>query len=266
MELKQRTPTTKPEGHEALNYLKLRIDEMCSEIARKFNLYGSRGKPRKAFIMDALLRYACPGCIFKVLSQPYRRRDIDPIYAENHRLAVNLLVDRLRHRLGEEGLDVTVQGEVYGEYGRVDVLIEPVNCEVMLELGDPGVVVEVKTGKGFSHVQLLRYLIDRPNAAIVVWRVMMRQVFAVEGRKVRQLLLTCMDAAIRRGMRVISGDAPKCSHNPISGRNYTIDDPQGLIEDFTSRLVETLPEAVDTILGVLKASSPAGPGGETVEA
>ena len=242
-------------------YLRWWLDQVCHRIAAKFNIYNSKGKPRKAFIIDTLMKYSCPGCIVKALTTHVSHEYVDDIFRENHRLAVNLLVERLRQRLtvnGSKSAYAYVQGEVPGEYGRVDVLVKPISCGVLVKLKNVRVIVEVKTGKSFSYIQLFRYLIQNPNSVIVVWRVKMRQIFVLDGRKmcVRALLLALMETAINRGLYILNMKNEQCSHNPINSKKYEVENPQQLIDDFTDGLMQTLDHVVNVIDTIINYDQP----------
>jgi len=239
--------------YDTLDYLRSQIDDLCSDVVTKFNLYDSTGRPRNAFVLNALTKHSCIGCIINVFTQPYKWIDVDAIYKENHRLAVNLLTEQLQHRLGEEGFNSIVQGEVEGDYGRVDVLIRPISCGVLLRYRGSEIIIEVKTGKGLSYDQIFKYLIDWPNATVIVWRVMMRQILTIDQKTINQFLLTYLETIIQRGSRLLNGDKiTPCNHNYINEKPYVIKNPQELINDFLLVLTETLPNIIDTILQKLK--------------
>ena len=232
-------------------YLRYSLDELCSEIAKKYGLYDSHGRPRKAFVLDALLKYSCYGCINKVFTQLRKTDSIDKLFLQNHKLAVNLLVEQLRHHLKAAGFKV--EEEVRGEYGRVDVIIKPTSTGVIVEIGNTiEIIIEVKTGASFTYAQLFRYLIERPNAVIVVWRVTQRQLFILNGRRLRGLLLMVMQAALNRGFAILNGEIEPCSHNPVNAKPYRIEDAQEIVDKFLSSLTKTLPNVVDAVLNVIR--------------
>jgi len=236
------------------DYLRSRINDLCSDIAAKFSVYDLGGRPRKAFIIDTLMKYSCIECITKIFTQQYKHKgDIDAIYKENHRLAVNLLTEHLQHCLSEEGFKISVQDEVEGDYGRVDVLLRPTNSGVFLKYKGIEIIVEIKTGKGLSYDQIFRYLIDRPNATIIVWRVMMRQIVTIDQKRTNQLLPAYLETIIRRGTRLLDGDkVTQCGHNHTNEKPYVIENPEELLNNFASALSETMPKVIDTILQMLK--------------
>ena len=215
------------------------LDDVCEKIARAFNLFDSRGHPRKALILTELLKHSCLGCIAKNLMQLSKDRYIDAIYLENHRFALNLLTERLRNFPNIHS-KVHLQNEVLGEYGRVDLLIKS---------GDLQVIVEVKTGKSFSYTQIFKYLIERPHATIVVWRVMMHQILSIRGIECFDLTLACMDMAIRRGLALLNASQiPLCNHRPLKRKGNNAEKPQEVVEGFMQAMVDDLPKVIRVIL------------------
>ena len=240
-------------NNEIFEYLRGWLDEVCSSIAEKYGLYDSHGRPRKAFVLDTLLKYSCYGCINKVFTQPRKTDSIDKLFLQNHKLAVNLLVEQLRHHLKSAGFKV--EEEVRGEYGRVDVIVKPTSTGVIVEIGNTiEILIEVKTGASFTYAQLFRYLIERPNAVIVVWRVTQRQLFILNGRRLRGLLLMVMQAALNRGFAILNGEIEPCSHNPVNAKPYRIENAQEIVDEFLSSLTKTLPTVVDAVLNVIRDS------------
>ena len=236
------------------DYLRYALDDLCCELAEKFNLYTYRGEPRRAFILDTLLSYSCRGCIIKVFTHQRKGDKADALYAQNHRLAVNLLVEELRSILKNEGLTYKVEEEAKGVYGRSDIVVQATATGIIIEVAKAlEIVVEVKTGAGFTYTQIFRYLIERPNAVLVLWRVTKRQIIVIDGGKIRGLLLMVMEAALNRGIAILNGEYAECSHNPVRNEPYVIEDAQRLVDDFLSALAETIPSVVETVLGIIRS-------------
>jgi len=236
---------------------KSQLDKLCSDIADAFNLYDSRSRPRKAFILNTLMKYSCVGCIARVFKQPYQWNEVDAIYRENHRLAVNLLSEYLQNRLNAKGFKVLVQDEVEGDYGRVDVLITPISCGMLVKFRGTEIIIEVKTGKSLSYDQIFKYLLERPDATMIVWRIKMRQIFKIDQERMCQILPVYVKAIINRGSRLLSEEKRVlCSHNPVKVDPYIITTPQEVIGDFLSALTETLPDVIEAVLEVLKSLTP----------
>jgi hypothetical protein len=233
-----------------------RIDRMSSDVAARFDVYDFKGRPRRTFILDTLYEYSSLECIVKVFAQQYMpKEEVDSIFGENHRLASNLLVEYLRSRLSEEGIsDILIQREVDGDYGRVDVLISGVtSCGLLIKHKRREVIVEIKTGRGLSYSQILRYFLGRPGAGIIVWQIAKRRFFSVP----EQLLLAYSEIVIRRGTRLLdSADVMPCGHDHANSIPYFIENPGELLDNFGSVLLEKIPEVADAILQILKTCEP----------
>jgi len=252
--LKQAVKSEGEFDNEFFDYLRCAINELCDELAEKFGLYTSRGEPRRAFILDTLMKYSCYGCIMKVLTHQRKGDRADALYAQNHRLAVNLLVEELRRHLKKAGLKPNVEGEVKGLFGRPDIVVRATPTGIIIEVAKSlEIVIEVKTGAGFTYEQVFRYLIERPNAVLVLWRVTKRQIIVIDGGKIRGLLLMVMEAALNRGTAILNGYYEECSHNPVRNEPYVIEDAQRLVDDFLSALAETVPSVVETVLGIIRS-------------
>jgi len=234
-------------------YLRHSLDEVCCEIAEKYGLYDSHARPRKAFVLDTLMKYSCYGCINKVFTQQRKTDGIDKLFLQNHKLAVNLLVEQLRHRFKATGFKPKVEEEVRGEYGRVDIIVKPTSTGVIVEIGNTiEIIIEVKTGASFTYAQLFRYLLERPNAVLVLWRVTQRQIIVIDGGKIRGLLLMVMEAALNRGTVILNGEYEECSHNPVRNEPYVIEDAQAIVDDFLTAIVDTLPVIIESVLNAIR--------------
>ena len=236
------------------DYLRYALDDLCCELAEKFNLYTYRGEPRRAFILDTLLSYSCLGCIIKVFTRERKGDKADALYAQNHRLAVNLLVEELRSIFKNEGLNYRVEEEAKGVYGRSDIAIQATATGVLIEVAKTlEILVEVKTGASFTYAQIFRYLIERPNAILILWRVTQHQIIVVEGEKIKRLLARVMETALSRGTAILNGEIEKCKHNPIRDGSYRIKDPQSLVDVFLESLVETIPNVAAAVKEIIRA-------------
>ncbi|MHA1632016.1 MAG: hypothetical protein ACTSXC_04315, partial [Candidatus Freyarchaeota archaeon] len=202
------------------------------------------------FILDTLMKYSCHGCIVKVLTQQRKDDKADRLFLENHRLAVGLLVESLRRHLRE---DFKVMEEVEGEYGRLDIIVKPTSTGVILEIANMlEVIIEVKTGEGFTYAQIFRYLIEKPSSVLLVWRVTKRQVIKIDGERHRKLLLLAMEAALDRGTAVLKGEYDECIHTPVRTTPYLIEDAQAIVDDFLTAIVDTLPVIIESVLDVIR--------------
>ncbi|MEM0358304.1 MAG: hypothetical protein QXL77_08065 [Candidatus Bathyarchaeia archaeon] len=241
------TQLTPSGDYELLQYLKSCLDEAAEKLSAKFGLVDAMGRPRKAFIIDALLRFGCVGCIRKVFTQ-MRKQSADNLYLEMHSLAVNLLAGVLTHALCNPKMEVLL--EENGRYGRVDVAIKTAAFGAVVEIGNVSVIVEVKTGRNVDLIQVLRYLLEYPKAALLVWRVRKRQVFIVKGERLTSLLCMCAAVAIGRALKLLNNCDIDCPHNPHD-TFAIIEKPQELIDEYFDGLADGLPKVVSAVFKAL---------------
>ncbi|MEM3572856.1 MAG: hypothetical protein QXJ62_01300 [Nitrososphaeria archaeon] len=221
------------------------LESLIEKVAEKFNLY-YKGKPRKAFILDALLRYECTGCLLKALTSP-QTYSIDSVYIENHKLALSLLYDYLKNRLNTYGVKVVVEEEASGNYGRVDVILKLTSRSLLLNLPGIHVIIEVKCGRSLKYSQLLRYfLLDENVVMIVVWRVALKQIIVFERTRINNLLLFVTELAIKKARAILEGNAISCEHRRPSTTSV-LENPQDLINAVMEGLSD-LPAVVDALV------------------
>ena len=233
-----------------LSYLRSMLDEVCGKIAEKFAVYDRAGRPRKAFILDVLTRYTCPCCAVKALTQ-MRRPEVDSIFKECHNLAVTLLIQALRNMSKS---CFAVDGEFSCEYGRLDVLVRRLNGGLLqVQAGGKELIVEIKTNMGVSMKQALRYLMEKPEATAIVWRVRKRQILVIDGKKHRALIAIYIAAALQQGLTVLNGDFTPCNHN-LMAEPFELKNPQSFLDDFLTCLTDGLPKIVDMVLEALLIS------------
>lgn len=137
--------------------IKVLLDKICSEIASRFNLYQSNGKPHKSTIIETLAKSTCLTCVTKWFSD-HATNKVDTIYKECHKLAVNVLVEELYHLLDQLGYKVMISTEKELEYGKADILIEVTSYGLNLKSKAKELLIEVKTGNSLSFIQIFRYL------------------------------------------------------------------------------------------------------------
>jgi len=244
---------------ESLNVenLKITLNQICSKIASRYNLFSLNGEPRRATIIDILSTSTCVGCIVRRFQQQ-NRPIIDAVYLENHRLAVGMLVEQLHSFLAKMGYKVSVLTEARLEHSTADILIAPTNYGVNLQHCDNKIVVEVKTGNSLSraHSQLLRSLIDIPNATVVLWRIKRRQVAVIRRKSLQPMLLAFMRMCILRGERVLAETEPvKCQHS-TTWSNFTLSSKEfeNTIHDFADALMDTLPTVMEMVLREIRSN------------
>lgn len=240
-----------------LEYLKNCLNNVSEGLAVKFNLFDGAGRPRKAFIVDSLFRFSCLGCLRKVFTHVRMPNNgVDALYREMHSLAVNLLSGALMHALGNKSLGVYC--EDVNDYGRADVVVRSTGFGAVVMAEDASVVVEVKTGKGLSFAQLFRYLLQHPNAVLIVWRVGLRQVFKFKGERLQALLCMYTASAVNRALKLLNGEFTSCEHYPNIWNAKLNGDPQKLLDSYFDGLMESLPKAVAAVVEALKEGGVCG--------
>jgi hypothetical protein len=239
------------EVSENTSFEKLRtlLDQICSQIADRFSLYNSNGKPRKSTIVDVLANSTCIACIARKLSGQFTANDVDALYRECHRLAVNVLVEELYNLLNRMGYTVAVSSETKIEYGKADVIITITNYGINLRSNTNELMVEVKTGVSLSLSQLFRYLLDKRGNTIVVWRIRRRQILVFDIQDFEPLLVEFMKMCIMRGTRLLSSSEPlQCQHIQRLDWQPTQEELQNMFQDFAKAVTETLPHILKAIL------------------
>lgn len=232
------------------DYQKIRMlfDNVCSEIAARYNLCYSDGEPRKAKIIEVVARTACTFCIDRRLRENRTDR-VDDFYKECHQFACNLLVEELQAQLTEKGYSVLITNEKKLEYGKVDILIIPNRHGADLRFNDKEVAIEVKTGFSLSFSQLFRYLLDNVDRTIILWRIRNKQVLLFEGTKLKPLLTQFMMMIVSRAERLLSNPEMSCKH-ALEPKNWSPNQQQlqNAFSDFSDGVVKTLPRIVETVV------------------
>lgn len=252
--MKDRSPinqATVATDHRDLNFedLKISLDNVCSEIAKRFSSYFSSGEPRTVAIIDILASSPCIGCIFRRLNQR-RRPGIDAVYLENHRLAVGILVEELHSFLSKMGYRTSVLPEAKSEHSTIDVLIVPTRFGANIQNGENNIVIEVKTGNSVSYSQLFRSLFDTPNPTMVLWRIKRHQVAVIRRKSLQPMLLAFMRMCIFRGKRILAETDPvECQHF-TKPTNFSLSSKEfeKVLCDFAEALMDTLPVVLETVL------------------
>jgi len=238
------------------NYRPL-LDHICNETAQRFNMYDPNGKTRNATIIDTIARTWCIACIIKKFSDQSIATDVDALYKECHRLAVNILVEELYHFLNQMGYKALISTEAKLEYGKADILITVTNYGLNLKGNKKELIIEVKTGNSISLTQIFRYLLDSRSDTIIVWRIRKRQVLIFNAKKFRPLLAEFIKMICMRANRLLSSrQVQPCQHTRQSNFQPTQEKLEKAFEDFSEGLVETLPTVLQTILKQLEDIAP----------
>ena len=232
------------------------LDQVCSEVAQRFSLYSSNGKPRKAAIIDVIAKSPCLCCITRKLSKQAERNDVDALYLECHVLAVNVLVEELSSFLKAMGYNVVISTEAKLEYGKADIVITIKRYGINLKCCGNELMVEVKTGKSLSLSQLFRYLLQESHSIIVVWRIRKRQVLVFKAQQIEPLLMEFVRMICLRANRLLSSPPPaKCQHSQHLNYQPSQQELQEMFQDFADALIETLPCVLETIAEKLEVHS-----------
>jgi hypothetical protein len=240
---------------EAANFEKLKIllEQVCLQVAQRFSLYTPYGKPRKATIIETIARSTCLGCIAKSFSVEAAAKNVDALYKECHRLAVNVLVEELYNLLRGLGYNVMISTEAELEYGKADVMITITGYGINLRCKANNLLIEVKTGNSLSLCQLFRYLMDKRSDTIVVWRVRRHQILIFSTETIEPLVMEFVRMVCLRGTRLLSSPQLMCQHTQQPDYSPTQEELEKMLQDFSKALVETLPyvlEAITERLGI----------------
>lgn len=170
-----------------------------------------------AALMSILAKQPCPArCFHGITSEDYT--SVDPFYSERHRYLQRLLVDRLRIRLSEAGVQARLVAEHALRVGRGDVDVIATRSGLELRAFGITVRIELKSGSNFEIAQTIRYLVDvdgvvtclagRGRALVMTRSEVAEHVESVVGTYARKLQDLLQDSSER-----IAG--PWCAGCPI---------------------------------------------------
>ncbi|MEM3612654.1 MAG: hypothetical protein QW090_04785 [Candidatus Bathyarchaeia archaeon] len=241
--------------------IKMLLDNICSEIALRFNLCQSDGKPKKSTIIEILASSPCVACALKMFSDRMTDR-VETLYKECHKLAVNVLTEELYYILNQLGCNVIISTESELEYGKADVIIRVTNYGLNLKNEVKELLIEVKTGNSLSLTQIFRYFMDSRSETIIIWRITKHQVLVFDAYKIRPLLSEFIRMLCLRGIRLLSSQHTQpCQHKHEQRRNFQQEKIEEMFEKFSKALVETLPLILQVIIEKLEISKPQLPEG-----
>ena len=230
------------------------LDYICSNIASRFDLYDSSGQPRKATIIEIIAASPCLACIAEKLSQKTVSSEVDSLYKECHKLAVNILAEELFYLLTKLGYKIAISTETDLKYGKADILVTLTNYGLTLKNATKELIIEVKTGISLSLSQIFRYFMDSRSDTVIVWRVRKRQVLTFNARELRPILQEFIRVLCLRGLRLLSTrHFQPCSHTRNMSRqkkNKQLKQKalEEMFRDLSDAIIETLPMILDTIL------------------
>ncbi|MEM2144904.1 MAG: hypothetical protein QW279_06055 [Candidatus Jordarchaeaceae archaeon] len=233
------------------------LEEVCSKIATHYNLFYENGKPRKSIIIEAIANFPCLICLTERLFDRTATKNVDAFYKECHRLAVNILFEKLYHLLDQRGYKIAVLTEAELKYGKADLLIMVTNYGLNLQSKVKELLVEVKTGNSLSFTQIFRYLLDPKSDTIIVWRIRKRQVLVFNTEKFKPLLAEFMRMICLKAIRLLSSQQTQpCQHAHPLNYQPTQTELEKTFEDFSEAFVETLPAVLQIILKQLEKIIP----------
>ncbi|MEM3765865.1 MAG: hypothetical protein QXU46_02415 [Candidatus Bathyarchaeia archaeon] len=239
-----------------LSEIKKQLEEICSEIALRYNLSHKSGKPRKSTIIEVIAKSPCLACVTKKLSGQSAASDVEALYKECHKLAVNVLVEELYYLLNQMNYKVLISTEAELQYGKVDILITVTNYGLSLKNSAKELLVEVKTGNSFSLTQIFRYLLDSKSEDIIVWRIRKRQVLVFNVNEIKPLLTEFTRMLCLRGIRLLSSQQIQpCQHELQRCHQPKQEELEEMFRDFSKALIETLPSILQIIIEKLGIST-----------
>ena len=235
---------------------KILLDYICSRIASRFDLYDSNGRPRRATIIEIIARSPCLICIAEKLSEKTMSNDIDSLYKECHKFAVNVLVEEIFYLLTRMGYKIAISTERDLEYGKADILVNLRNYGLSLKNATKELMIEVKTGNSLSLNQIFRYLLDSKCDTIIVWRIRKRQVLAFNAQELRPLLEEFTKMLCLRGLRLLSTEhfqvyshvEDRTRRRIKTTRQMEQERLEIFFREFSEALTETLPLVLQIVL------------------
>ena len=146
----QAGPANADKQAEVLNLL----IQLCEQFGWKSN-----GRPWTGALARRLNEVTCESRILHELMHPEERdsQKFDSYYAAKSRFGTLKIVDTLKTRLLEEGLNVAVGTEYKADFGVYDVAILLGNPVVLTRFGQPALKIEIKGSLGIPLEQLDRY-------------------------------------------------------------------------------------------------------------
>lgn len=229
------------------------LNQVCLQVAQRFALYDQNGKPRKSTILEVVAKSPCLTCITDRLARV--NINVDSLYKECHRLAVNVLVEELYHFLNQLGYKVLISTEAKLEYGKVDILITVTNYGLSLKNSAKELLVEVKTGNSLSLTQIFRYLMDSRSKTLIVWRIRKRQILVFNVQEIKPLITEFVRMLCLRGIRLLSTQhVQPCQHEREQCYQPSQKELENMFNEFSKALIETLPSILQTIAENLEIS------------
>ena len=151
--------------------------KLCRQIAEVLDLRDSHGNLRVKTILSVLSAEDCLGCAYRrlVSIKNGNGNDVaDSIYRENHRYVLRTVCRRLCSLFRRNGFSVNVSVEEEMTCSTPDLVVSIVprgnSVEVRLN-GQLALLIEIKTGDSLSYPQLVREMLDKPEAILILLRI-----------------------------------------------------------------------------------------------
>ena len=252
MDTKEKLSTNETTPDFLIGY-KDRLLAFCGEVAELLGLKDGRGIPRVKRVLGVLSDEDCLGCIYRrlVLSKNNSNNDrADGIYRENHRYVLETVCRRLTRFLREKGYTVNVSVEEEMAYSTPDLIITIIpngrNIEVRIN-GELTFLIEVKTGDSLNYPQLVRQLIDKPNAILVLLRIKDETCKAriLHPWEIKDFIESEIENLVFKAEELLgrlkSGQMPTCNHKP-NNKQKTL--PPKNLEENLKELAKNTEEAI----------------------
>lgn len=244
---------------EDVEKLREELDKLLDRLLEHIRQYYPRAKLSKGTLLAMLAETKCLGCLLKKVIQKYEgpRDSVDPWHREKHNMAIDVGSEALYERLEEMGYEAEIITEAESAHGHVDILIKITRYGMNVINGGRTAIVEVKTGNSISLYQLLRYSLDHPDAAIIIWRLLPRHIDSYKPEEIRPALIRFLKMCICRARRFLKEFQEKkdngkvsCEHK-LPARKSSKGIPKKDLKAFSEALSETLQEFVDEVIRVL---------------
>ena len=231
--------------------LRKELDELLDRLLERIRQCYPEAKLSKSTFLAMLAETRCPGCLLKKVVQKHKgsRDGVDPWHREKHNMAVDIGSEALYEYLENMGYDTKIATEAEGTHGRVDILIRITRYGMNVIDGGRTVIVEVKTGSSISFYQLLRYLLDHPDAILVIWRPLHEHIDSYKPEEIGPMLIEFLKMCIRRARRFLKSRM-ECNHK-LPAKKFSKGVPKKDLKAFSEALSRTLPEFVNEVARVL---------------
>jgi len=128
----------------------------------------------------------------------------DPYYGEKSRFTTTYILDHLKRRLSEEGIEYTITTESRSELGVYDVVVGLKPKDVVPPRKQATLRLEVKASEGIPLEQVARYLIS-DSAPLILVRVAFGQVTVLRREDLQPFSLMLIESLVAKANRLAEG-------------------------------------------------------------